>query len=86
MKILNRFRIFGEKGFWIVYWKGIKRGMRMNKRMIEVNKLYLLVVVLNIILIPVMFPVSILMIIFAPDYLRDEAGVSLDEMERDLGL
>ena len=85
MKILNRFRIFGVKEFWISYWDGIKRGMRMNKRMIEVNKMNIPIVVLNIILMPVMFPVTMLMIIFAPESMIG-IGESLNDMERDLDL
>ena len=85
MKILNRFRIFGLKEFWISYWEGIKRGMRINKRMIEVNKLYLLVVILNMILMPVMFPVSMLMVIFNPEQL-ERIGEAVDDIEIDLDL
>ena len=85
MKILNRFRIFGEKEFWVTYWEGIKRGLRINKRMIEVNKMNIPVVFLNIILMPVMFPVSMLMIIFAPESIT-EIGETFNDMGRDLDL
>lgn len=85
MKILNRFRIFGAKEFWIGYWGGIKRGLRINKRMIEVNKMNVPIVVLDIILMPVMFPVSMLMIVFAPESIK-KMGETFNDMGRELDL
>ena len=85
MDFVRRFKIFGRKEFWRNMWMGMKRGMEINKRLIEINKLFIFLVILNLICMPIKFIFCMLALIFKPSIIEG-VGESMDDLKEELDM
>jgi len=66
MNFLERLKVLGCKEFWKSFIEGVKLGWKCNVEAVKINKLFIILVLLNVILSPIMLFIEIIIILVRP--------------------
>ena len=85
MNFTERLKILGCKEFWKGYFEGIGIGWRKSMELLKKNKLYIFLVIGNVIFAIPMTIISMFLIVFCPKALNVLCE-AVDEFWKDVGI